>query len=73
MFETLDEGNFSMDKIRTDDIPQIFMEDNDLLIAEYSEEELRKTVLKRNTTKHQMAFQLNFIKFSWVLGSSKIV
>jgi hypothetical protein len=76
MFETLDEGNFSMDKTRTDDIPQISMEDNDLLIAEYSEEEVRKTIFKMEHNKAPDGFPAEFLSNFlgyYQIGSSKIV
>jgi hypothetical protein len=39
-----EEGNFSMDESRTDDIPQVSVEKNNFLTAEYSEEEVRKAI-----------------------------
>jgi len=44
LFGTPEEGNFSLDESRTNDIPQISNEKNNLLIAPYSEEEIRKLV-----------------------------
>jgi hypothetical protein len=44
LFGAPEEGNFSMDESRTDDIPQVSIEENNLLTAEYSEEELRMTI-----------------------------
>jgi hypothetical protein len=36
--------NFTMDEARTEDIPQVSIEENDFLTATYIEEEFRKTV-----------------------------
>ena len=44
LFGAPQEGNFSMDESRTDDIPQVSDEENNLLTAPYSEEEVRKAV-----------------------------
>jgi mannosylglycoprotein endo-beta-mannosidase len=69
MFGTLDEETFSMDETRMDDIPQISMEDNDLLIAEYSEEEVRKTVSKMEHNKVPDGFPAEFYQI--FLGTIK--
>jgi hypothetical protein len=59
-----DDGNFSMDESRTDDITQVFDAENNFFTAEYSEDEVRKTIFKWNTTKHRvrMVFQQSFTK-----------
>jgi hypothetical protein len=44
LFGAPEEGNFSLDESRTDDIPQVSTEENNLLTAEYSEEEVRKAI-----------------------------
>jgi hypothetical protein len=57
-----------MDEARTDDIPQVSMEENALLTAEYTEEEVKNaTFSKWNTTKHQvwMVFELKFYQIFW--------
>jgi hypothetical protein len=51
LFGAPDEDNFSMDETRMDDIPQISMEKNDLLAAEYSEEEVRKAIFQLEHNK----------------------
>jgi hypothetical protein len=63
MFGEPKEGIFSMDEARTDDIPQVSIEDNALLMPNYSEEE-RKAVFLWNTTKHwdRMVFHQSFTK-----------
>jgi hypothetical protein len=49
-----------MDETRMDDIPQISIEDNDLLIVEYSEEEVRNTVFKMEHSKVPDGFPAEF-------------
>jgi hypothetical protein len=44
LFGELDEGNFTMDETRTEDIPQVSLEENGLLMAPYSKEEVRKLI-----------------------------
>jgi hypothetical protein len=44
LFGALEEGNFYMDESRTDDIPQVSVEENNFLTAEYSEEEVRNAI-----------------------------
>jgi hypothetical protein len=46
LFGASEEGNFSLDETRTDDIPQVSIEENDLVIAEYLEEEVRRLFSK---------------------------
>jgi hypothetical protein len=50
MFGALEEGNFSMDESRTDDISQVSMEENDLLTTVYSEEEVRTGGTQQSTS-----------------------
>jgi hypothetical protein len=44
LFGDQEEGNFSLDETHTEDIPQVSTEENDLLTAEYSEDEVRKAI-----------------------------
>jgi hypothetical protein len=44
LFGAPEEGNFFMDETQTDDIPQVSVEENNFLTAEYSEEEVRKAI-----------------------------
>jgi hypothetical protein len=76
LFSSPDEGTFSMDESRTDDIPQVSIEENNFLTVLYTEDEVKKMKLRRlfskwNTTKPrvQMASQPNFIKYSGRLSS----
>jgi hypothetical protein len=52
LFTAPEDGNFSMSETRIDDIPQVSIEENALLTAEYSEEEVRNIVFK---IKHNKA------------------
>jgi hypothetical protein len=45
-----------MDESRTDDIPQVSVEENNFLTVEYSEEEVRKAIFQM---KHNKAPGLN--------------
>jgi hypothetical protein len=46
LFGAPEEGNFFMDESRTDDIPLVSDVENNLLTAEYSEEEVRKAIFQ---------------------------
>jgi hypothetical protein len=46
LFGLPEESSFSLDETQKDDIPQISMEENGLLTAPYSEEEVKKTVFQ---------------------------
>jgi hypothetical protein len=52
LFGAPEEGNLFMDESQTEDIPQVSVEENNFLTAEYSEEEVRKLFSRWNTTKH---------------------
>ena len=57
LFGAPEEENFTMDESRTDDIPQVSDEENSLLTAPYSEEEVRKAVFlmeHNNTTRENI-------------------
>jgi mannosylglycoprotein endo-beta-mannosidase len=70
MFGALEEGNFSLDETCTDDIPQVSIEDNDLLTAKYSEEEVRKAIfqMENNKAPGPDGFQLSFTILSGTLS-----
>jgi hypothetical protein len=51
LFGAPEEGNFSMDESRTNDIPQVSLEENAFLSAEYSEEEVKKAVFQMEHNK----------------------
>jgi hypothetical protein len=46
LFGSPEEGNFYMDETRTDDIPQVSIEKNNLLTTEYLEEEVSKAIFQ---------------------------
>jgi hypothetical protein len=46
LFSDLEEGNFSMDESRTDDISQVFVEENNLLTSPYTEDEIKKAIFQ---------------------------
>jgi hypothetical protein len=51
LFGSPEEGNFSMDETRIDDILQVSIEENNLLTAPYSEEEVKKAVFQMENNK----------------------
>jgi hypothetical protein len=51
LFGSPDEGNFSMDETHTDDIPQVSVEENGLLTAPYSKDEVKKAVFQMEHNK----------------------
>jgi hypothetical protein len=51
LFGASEKGNFSMDKSRTDDIPQVSMEENVLLTSEISEEKVRMAIFQMELNK----------------------
>ena len=51
LFGAPEEGNFSLDESRIADIPQVSDEENNLLTAPYSEEEVRKAVFQMEHNK----------------------
>jgi hypothetical protein len=51
LFGAPEEGNFSLDECRTDDIPQVFEDENRLLTAPYTEDEVRKRFSKWSIIK----------------------
>jgi hypothetical protein len=51
MFDPPEEISFSLKESQTDDIPQVSMEENGLLTAPYSEEEVKKVVFQMEHNK----------------------
>jgi hypothetical protein len=56
-----------LDETHTDDIPQVSIEENDLLTAEYLEEEVRKTIfqMKHNIASESDGFPAEFYQTFW--------
>ena len=67
LFGTPEEGNFSMDESRTDDIPQVSDAENSLLTAPFSEEEVRKAVflMEHNKAPGPDGFPAEFYQNFW--------
>jgi hypothetical protein len=67
LFGAPKEGNFFMDKSQTDDIPQVSIEKNNLLTAEYLEEEVRKDIfqMKHNKAPGPDSFPVEFYQTFW--------
>jgi hypothetical protein len=51
LFGSPEEGNFSMDETRIADIPQVSVQENNLLTALYSEEEVKNAVFQMEHNK----------------------
>jgi hypothetical protein len=72
LFGEPEEGNFSMDESQTSDIPQVSVEENNLLTAAYSEEgKYRRHFSKWDTTKPLvlMGSLPSFIKLFGIVSS----
>ena len=67
MFGAPEEGSFTLDESRTDDITQVSVEENSLLIAPYSEEEVRKAVfqMEHNKAPGPDGFPAEFYQNFW--------
>ena len=67
MFGAPEEGNFSMDQSWTDDIPQVSNEENRLVKAPYSEEQVRKAVflMEHNKAPGPDGFPVEFYQNFW--------
>jgi hypothetical protein len=67
LFGSPEEGNFSMDETRIDDIPQVSIEENGLLTAPYSEEEVKKVVfqMEHNKAPCSDGFPAEFYQNFW--------
>ena len=64
-------GTFTLDETRTDDIPQVTAEENNILAAPFSKEEVRYAVFQMNTTKLPvwMVSPQNSIRISGISSS----
>ena len=67
MFEAPEEGKFSMDESWTNDIPRVSDEENSLLTAPYSEEEVIKAVflMEHNKAPGPDGFPSEFYQNFW--------
>jgi hypothetical protein len=67
LFGAPDEGTFFMDESQTADIPQVSIEENNLLTAEYSEEEVRKAIfqMEHNKATGPDGFPAEFYQAFW--------
>jgi mannosylglycoprotein endo-beta-mannosidase len=67
LFGKLDEGNFTMDEARTEDIPQVSMEEKDFLIAPYLEEEIQKAIflMEHKKAPRPDGFPVEFYQTFW--------
>ena len=67
MFGSPDKSNFSLDESRTDDIPQVLVEENCLLSAPYTKEEIRKSVfqIEHNKVPGPDGFPAEFYQNFW--------
>jgi hypothetical protein len=67
LFGEPDEGNFTMDESRTEDIPQVSVEENGVLTAPYSEEEVRKAIflMEHNKAPGPDGFPAEFYQTFW--------
>ena len=67
LFGAPEEGNFSLDESRTDDITQVTPEENNLLIAPFSEEEISKAInqMEHNKAPGPDGFPAEFYQHFW--------
>jgi hypothetical protein len=67
LFGAPEEGNFFLDESRRDDIPQVSTEENNLLTAEYSEDEVRKAIfqMEHNKAPGPDGFPAEFYQTFW--------
>ena len=67
LFGASDEGNVTLDETRTDDIPQVMAEENDILMAPFSEEEVRVAVfqMEHNKAPGPDGFPAEFYQNFW--------
>ena len=67
LFGAPEEGNFSLDEYRIDDIPQVSSEENTFLTAPFTEEEVRKAVfqMEHNKAPGPDGFPAEFYQNFW--------
>ena len=75
LFGAPEEGNFTLDKSRTEDIPQVSDVENSLLTKLYSEEEVRMSVfqMKHNTAPGPDGFPAEFYQNFWDVIKSDLL
>ena len=75
MFGAPEEGNFTLDESRTADIPQVSVEENNLLTNSYSEEEVRKAVfqMEHNKAPGPDGFPAEFYQNFWDVIKSDLL
>jgi hypothetical protein len=67
LFGPPEESSFSLDETQTDDIPQVSIEENGLLTAPYSKEEVKKAVfqMEHNKAPGPDGFAAEFYQSFW--------
>jgi hypothetical protein len=67
IFGPPEESSFSLEESQTDDIPQVSMEENGLLTAPYSEEEVKRVVfqMEHNKAPGPDGFPVEFYQSFW--------
>ena len=67
LFGAPEEGNFTLDEARTDDITQVTLEENNFLTAPFSEEEISKAVfqMEHNKAPGPDGFPTEFYQHYW--------
>jgi hypothetical protein len=62
LFGWPEESSFSLDETQIADIPQVSLEENALLTAPYSEDEINRAIFLMEPNKAQMVFLLSSIR-----------
>ena len=75
LFGAPEEGNFTLDESRTEDIPQVSDEENVLLTKLYSEEEVKRAVfqMKHNSAPGPDGFPAEFYQNFWDVIKSDLL
>ena len=75
LFGAPEEGNFTLDEFRTTDIPQVSVEENNLLTNPYSEDEVRTAVfqMERNKAPGPDGFPAKFYQNLWDVIKSDLL
>ena len=75
LFGAPDEGNITLDETRTDDIPQVTAEENNILTAPFSEEEVRAAVfqMEHNKAPGPDGFPAEFYQNFWDIIKSDLL